>query len=111
MIGYDIKCKDEYDYYNSTYFVDNAFKGIRIEKPCEVEEIINDYLLICNDRFNLKFKYDKGNHVKVIDIRYFDLFATDMNYDDRKDLEKINIGKVHYDKKDINVNIYRYIDS
>lgn len=113
MIGYDIECKYLYSYDDTS--LEKAYDCIQLTEFHEAGEIINDYWLITNCYFD-KFegKYDIGYYVRIIDIRYLEIFATDINYDDRKDLIKINIKKenrvINGETYTFDVNIYSVIN-
>lgn len=111
MIGYGVRCKLGHGYYEEQ----EAVNCIQLKETHEIGEIINDFWLICNDgRLNAIFKCKKGDYVKIIDIRYFDVFGTDMNYDDRKDLRKLKTEQKRYINNGIDshsiANIYGYIE-
>lgn len=97
MIGCVIKCKIP----NRL----NAYNCIQLLEASEAGMIINSYWLIINTNlFDHKAKYKVGEYVRVIDIRCFDIFGTDINYDSRNDLIKIGNRIVN----NTNVNIYSY---
>ena len=107
MWGYDVKCKDEYFY--GCIALDKAYDVIQLTEPHEAGEIINDYWLIENDEIESFRKFKKDDFVRVIDIRYFDLFETDINYDNRKDLLKYGTSFRQFSNhKAINVYNYSY---
>jgi hypothetical protein len=101
MIGYikSFKCPIE-----SRTFQEYAYNVIQLKEPHEAGEIINNHWLICNNGLvNDTGKYEKGYYVKVANLNLVDIFATDINYDDRKDLEKYNTEII----SGIKVNVYR----
>lgn len=93
--------------------LDEAIKVIQLTKPHEAGEIIDNYYLIANENIFLdgieEYKFKVGYYVKLIDIRYFDLFGTDFNYDDRKDFKKIGIKAEIFNNEIVKMNIYKYI--
>jgi hypothetical protein len=112
MVGYDIKCKFPY---NDIERLEKAFDCIQLTEPHEAGEIINGNWLIVNCYFDeFKGSYKTGDYVKIIDIRYFDIIASDKNLDDRKDLRKISTEKKRYTtiskSYEFDVNIYRNIN-
>jgi hypothetical protein len=112
MIGYDVKCKFPYDDIEK---LEKAYDCIQLTEPHEAGEIINNNWLIVNCYFDeFKGSYKTGDYVKIIDIRYFDIIASDKNFDDRKDLIKLGVEKKRYTLKgnlhEIYVNIYKNID-
>jgi hypothetical protein len=115
MIGYDIKCKYQFSYDDSS--LDMATDVMQLDRDTEVGEIINNYWLIVNSHYpfgNPVYEYPKGQYVKVKDIRRFDVFVTDFNYDGREDLIKLRTQTDSYydcsDKtyKQKEVNVYGY---
>lgn len=117
MIGHIIKCKYPYSFNSIGRQLDEAYKTIQLTESHEAGEILDDYWMICNEstwdkngnendtgRFNAKY------YIKGIDIRYFDIFATDINYDYREDLRKLGTEIVTSENKYIGiVNLYGYI--
>jgi len=116
MIGYEIQCKYPYSYDNLGKQLDKAYKAIQLTEPHETEEILDNYWMICNEvwdeeRNEENFgKFKAKYYVKVMDIRYFDVFATDINYDSREDLKKLDIKLIARGNQYIGkVNLYKYI--
>jgi hypothetical protein len=87
---------------------ENAYQAFWLEEDSEPGKIINEYYLILDDADTFYFK--KGRYVNTIDIRYLDIFETDINYDDRSDLTKINtVHQRFYEngiRKEIKLNRY-----
>jgi hypothetical protein len=111
MVGYEVKCKFPYDY---TKILESVVNCIQLTEPHEAGEIINDHWLIVNCYFDeFKGKYEAGEYVKVVDIRYFDIIASDMNLENIKGLKKINTEKKRYatnsNSYEFDVNIYQNI--
>ena len=116
MIGYEIQCKYPYSYDNLGKQLDKAYKAIQLTEPHETEEILDNYWMICNEvwdeeRNEENFgKFKAKYYVKVMDIRYFDVFATDINYDSREDLKKLGTKLTTHGNQYIGtVNLYKYI--
>jgi len=117
MIGHDIQCKYPYSYDSLGRQLDKAYKTIQLTEPHEAGEILGDYWMICNEHLYYKDvnekntgKFKTGYYVKVIDIRYFDVFATDINYDSRDDLKKLGTKAIASGNQYIGtVNLYKYI--
>ena len=117
MIGYEIQCKYPYSYDGLGRRLDNAYKTIQLAEPHEAGEIIDDYWMICNENCGYKDenenntgKFEVNYYVKVIDIRYFDVFATDINYDSRDDLKRLGTRMIANGIQYVGtVNLYRYI--
>ena len=117
MIGYDIQCKYPYGYDSLGKRLDKAYKTIQITEPHEAGEILEDYWMICNencwykdDNENNTGKFKTNYYVKGIDIRYFDIFATDINYDSREDLKRLGTRMIASGNQYIGtVNLYKYI--
>ena len=116
MIGYEIQCKYPYGYDNLGRQLDKAYKTIQLTESHEAGEILDDYWMICNEYWyedgNEKEtgKFKVGYYVKVIDIRYFDVFAADINYDSREDLKKIGTEMIAEGNRYVGtVNLYKYI--
>lgn len=115
MIGYDIQCKYPYSYDNLGKPLYNAYDNIQLKEDHEAGEIINNYWLICNEQVceNINergvSKFKANYYVKGIDIRYFDIFATDINYDNREDLRKLGTKSIASGKYIGTVNLYKYI--
>ena len=112
MIGYDIACKYGLSY-NDNSLID-AYEIVGLLESYEAGEIINDFWLIVHDDiFGFRGVFDKGMFVKIIDLRYFSIFGTDKNYDNREDLEKLGTEKFTFTenniRKDIDVNIYKIL--
>jgi len=117
MIGYEIQCKYPYSYDNLGKQLDRAYKTIQLTEPHEAGEILDDYWMICcnevwyeerNEENIGKFK--AKYYVKVMDIRYFDIFATDINYNSRDDLKKLGTKLINRGNQYIGtVNLYKYI--
>ena len=111
MVAYGIKCRHPYNYDDNS--LENAIDVIQIDEAHEVGEIINDYWLIVNCETPWSnapiFKYEKGEYVKAIDIRCFDVFATDKNYNDRKDLTLYGAESKLYFGNQVVVNVYGLI--
>jgi hypothetical protein len=93
MIGYDIKWKYPY----GSFETNNGYDCIQLTESHEAGELINEHWLIVNCDFEgFKGVYESGLYVKIIDIRFLDIFATDINYDNRKDLKKVNTERKQY---------------
>ena len=113
MIGNGIQCKYPYSYDSFGKQLDKALKIIQLTEPHEAGEIINDYYLIANENVLLngieKYKFEVGYYVKIIDIRYFDIFETDINYDNKEYLRKIGTKTRKYNNQIVITNLYKYI--
>lgn len=120
MIGYEVQCKYPYSYNSLGKQLDKAYKTIQLIEPHEAGEILDNYWMICNESWyeegieekikEIIGKFEAEYYVKGVDIRYFDIFATDINYDHRKDLRKLGTKVVKKGNKYIGtVNLYRYI--
>jgi hypothetical protein len=92
MIGNVTKFK----YPIESEIVQKAYDVIQLTEPHEAGEIIDDCWLIINSEFNeFKGKYETGYYVKVVNIKFCDIIETDINYDNRSDLRKINIKSMN----------------
>lgn len=117
MIGNDIKCRYPYSYNSIGKQLDKAFKTIQLKERHEAGEIIDNYYLISNEgiytntNYTEKYKFKSGYYVKGIDIRYFDIFETDINYDNRQDLRKIGLKTRRFNNQNVKTNLYSYIGS
>ena len=105
MLAYHIKCKPEFNYFDGS--LDRAFDIVQINEPHEVGEIINGYWLIVNS--DATYQYNSGQYVKVINLKYFDLVATDINHDSTGYLVKLGTEKQLHCNKEITVNIYKVL--
>jgi len=112
MLGLWIKSKYPYSFENIGKPLDKAFNIIQLTESHEAGEIINDYYLIANENIIvdgiMKYKFEEGYYVKLIDIRYFDLFETDFNYDNRDDLTKYGVKMKTYENQIVKTNVYGY---
>lgn len=115
MIGNDIRCRYPYSYSSIGEQLDKAFTVIQLKEPHEAGEIIDDYWLIANENILLdgieKYKFEIGYYVKGIDIRYFEIFETDINYDNREDLRKFGTKIRRFNNQNVITNLYSYIGS
>jgi len=116
MIGYDIQSKYPYSYDNLGKQLGKAYKTIQLTESHEAGEILDDYWLICNESWykdgyeNNTGKFKTNYYVKGIDIRYYDVFATDIDYDSREDLKKLGTKLTTRGNQYIGkVNLYKYI--
>jgi len=116
MIGYDIQSKYPYSYDNLGKQLDKAYKTIQLTESHEAGEILEDYWLVCNESWykdgdkNNTGKFKTNYYVKGIDIRYFDVFATDINYDSREDLKRLGTRMIANGNQYIGtVNLYKYV--
>lgn len=97
MIGKAIKFKIPLE---SKSLID-AYDIVQLTEPHEAGEIINnDWLIINSDYEEFMGKYKAGYYVRVVNLRFCDIIETDINYDNRDDLRKINIKPLS------NVNVY-----
>lgn len=68
-----------------------AYYVIKLTEAHEAGEIINDCWLIINSDFSeFKGKYEAGYYVRVVNLKFCDIIETDINYDNRNNLRKIN---------------------
>jgi hypothetical protein len=112
MIGDCLRSKYPYSFDSIGKPLDKAFNVIQLTEPHEAGEILNNYYLIANEGVLLdgimEYKFKEGYFVKLIDIRYFDLFETDFNYDDRDDLKKYGVKMKTYENQIVKTNVYGY---
>lgn len=106
MFGYVGKYKCYYD--KLPYY---AISVKQLSEPHEAGEILDNYWLIVNcDYDSLEGKYQTGDFVKVIDIRFIDIFVTDVELDN-KFIQKINTDKairfIDEQQYVFNINIYQ----
>lgn len=88
MIGQVVKFKCPIE---DSEKLEKAYDVIQLAEPHEAGEIINNCWLIINSDFNeFKGKYEAGYYVRVINLKYCDIIETDINYDNKSDLRKIN---------------------
>ena len=102
MIAYDIKCKDGFRYGSPN--MDSAYNIIELDSPQEVGDIINGCWLIINCGDLCKF--NKGQYARAINLTYFDIVATDKDYENDSRLEKYGTEIKIHDGKDVLVNRY-----
>ena len=108
MWGYDLMCKDGYSY--GSLSLDQAYDCIQLNEDHEAGEIINKYWLIKNDTIQPYQKLKKGDYAQVIDIRFFEIFETDINYDNRNDLKKYGTStRLFNNHVPIIINNYGYV--
>ena len=96
---------------NPEEVLNNAIKLVKLNEKHEVGEIIEDYWLIISDPeiivadepYEPKYFYEKGDYVRVADIRFYKQFSTDKDYNDRKDMRWLQTKA-----NDKMVKVYRY---
>lgn len=80
--------------------------AVQLKEPHEAGEIINNHWLICNNGIEPdEGKYSKGYYVRAVNLNLIDLFATDIDYDNRKDIKKYGMEFISGKK----VNVYKFI--
>lgn len=92
MIGNVISFKHQIE----SKILQEAYDVIQLTESHEAGEIINDCWLILNSDFNdFKGKYEAEYYVKVIDLKYCNIIETDINYDNKSNLRKINTKSIN----------------
>lgn len=114
MIGSIVQCKYPYSFDGSLgKSLDKAFIVIQLKEHHEAGEIIDNYYLIANENIWIngveKYDFEIGYYVKGIDIRYFDTFETDINYNNRNDLRWLGKQIRTFNNQIVTVNLYQYI--
>ena len=95
----------------------NAIKTIKLNEKHEVGEIINDYWLVLNEPeiivedepYEPKYFYEKGDYIRVADIRLYTQFSTDKKFDNREDMRWLQTECLMSHNKIIVVHGYEYI--
>jgi hypothetical protein len=111
MIGQVTKFKFSIE---DSKMLQKAYDVIQLTEPHEAGEIINDNWMILNDNVIIvdsdceenKGKYSAGYYVKIVDLRFCDIIETDINYDNRNDLRKINTKTIFVSNEVKTVNVY-----
>jgi hypothetical protein len=108
MIGNWIKYSSEHSLNGDMH--PDSIEVIKLTEPHEIGEIINDYWLILSGAKKTDNGiYETGTYVRIIDIRYLDIFETDLNYDYRNDLRKYAIEKIVFNNHIVTANRYKFI--
>lgn len=108
MIGEVIKFKFPYE----SEILQDAYDCIQLQEPHEAGEIINDEWFIVNCSFGgFQGIYSTNEYVKVVNLRYIDVFKTDIDYSTRNDLIKINTNIEYYTENNIQNTISVYVYS
>ena len=111
MIGQVIKFKFSIE---DSEMLQKAYDLIQLTEPHEAGEIINNNWMILNDNVIIidsdceenKGKYNAGYWVKIVDLKFCDIVETDINYDNKVDLKKINTKTIFINNEVKTVNVY-----